>query len=143
MDVKRLVRPFLLFFLDPPPLPVAFHCSSALIDTQSRATGPFVSSFARPLLTFSSRSPSSPSQVYVSWSSDPYSLGGPAWWRPGFASKYQDELQSRHGNVLFASADWAHGWRAAIDGALEQGTLNAAVVTREIRELGKTGKAKL
>ncbi|CAH0024412.1 unnamed protein product, partial [Clonostachys rhizophaga] len=65
------------------------------------------------------------------WSTDPYSQGGPAWWRPGYMSKYQDELQSRHGNILFASADWAHGWRAAIDGALEQGTLNARTAFQE------------
>lgn len=49
-------------------------------------------------------------------------------------SKYQDELQSRHGDVFFASADWAHGWRAAIDEALEQGCQNALVVARELRE---------
>lgn len=48
-------------------------------------------------------------------------------------SKYQDELQSRHGNIFFASADWAHGWRAAIDGALEQGSLNAITVLRELK----------
>lgn len=52
-------------------------------------------------------------------------------------SKYQDELQSRHGNVLFASADWAHGWRAAIDGALEQGSLNAQVADEELRAAAK------
>ncbi|CVL02554.1 probable monoamine oxidase N [Fusarium mangiferae] len=66
------------------------------------------------------------------WATDPYSKGGPAWWQPGYMSKYQDELQSRHGNVFFASADWAHGWRAAIDGALEQGCLNAQVAHREV-----------
>ncbi|GAA5918587.1 hypothetical protein JCM6882_001901 [Rhodosporidiobolus microsporus] len=81
--------------------------------------------------------------VFVNWNTDPYAQGGPAWWRPGYATKYQDELQSRHGNVLFASADWAHGWRAAIDGALEQGTLNAYTVTKELRGLSKQGKAKL
>lgn len=48
-------------------------------------------------------------------------------------SKYQDELQKRHGNVFFASADWAHGWRAFIDGALEQGFLNALEVLKELR----------
>lgn len=48
-------------------------------------------------------------------------------------TKYQDELQKRHGNVFFASADWAHGWRAFIDGALEQGFLNALQVLRELR----------
>ena len=50
-------------------------------------------------------------------------------------SKYQDELQSRHGNVFFASADWAHGWRAAIDGALEQGSLAAQEAGKEVKQL--------
>lgn len=50
-------------------------------------------------------------------------------------SKYQDELQSRHGNVLFASADWADGWRAAIDGALEQGFFAAQEITAEVTQM--------
>ncbi|KAM0755298.1 amine oxidase [Meredithblackwellia eburnea MCA 4105] len=75
--------------------------------------------------------------VFVNWNTDPYSQGGPGWFRPGFATKYQAELQSPHGNILFASADWASGWRAAIDGALEQGSLAAYKVTKEIRELKK------
>lgn len=50
-------------------------------------------------------------------------------------TKYQDELQSRHGNVFFASADWAHGWRAAIDGALEQGSLAAQEIVAEIQQM--------
>lgn len=49
-------------------------------------------------------------------------------------TKYQDELQKRHGNVFFASADWAHGWRAFIDGALEQGFLNALDVLHELHD---------
>ncbi|KAJ3562130.1 hypothetical protein NPX13_g8680 [Xylaria arbuscula] len=71
--------------------------------------------------------------IFHNWVTDPYSQGGPAWWQPGYMSKYQDELQSRHGNVFFASADWAHGWRAAIDGALEQGVLNARTAHSEIK----------
>jgi monoamine oxidase len=58
-------------------------------------------------------------------------------------SKYQDELQSRHGNVFFASADWAHGWRAAIDGALEQGSLNAQTAHREITASNKKASSRL
>ena len=49
-------------------------------------------------------------------------------------SKYRDELQSRHGNIVFASGDWAHGWRASIDGALEQGTIAAQEITNELRD---------
>lgn len=72
-------------------------------------------------------------QVFHNWNTDPWSMAGPAWYRPGFATKYQEELQSRHGNVFFASADWARGWRAAIDGALEQGFCNAQSVSRELQ----------
>jgi len=46
-------------------------------------------------------------------------------------AKYQGELQSRHGLVFFASADW----RAAIDGALEQGSQAALQVDKEIRKM--------
>lgn len=48
-------------------------------------------------------------------------------------SKYQDELQKRHGSIFFASGDWAHGWRASIDGAMEQGSLCAIEALRELR----------
>ncbi|KAJ6094547.1 amine oxidase [Penicillium canescens] len=71
--------------------------------------------------------------LFHNWITDPWSRGGPAWWTPEYMSKYQDELQSRHGNVFFASADWAHGWRAAIDGALEQGSFAAQEITAELR----------
>ncbi len=73
------------------------------------------------------------SQVFHNWNTDLYSQSGPSFWPPGYMTKYQDELQKRHGNVFFASADWAHGWRAFIDGALEQGFLNALQVLRELR----------
>lgn len=83
-------------------------------------------------------------QMLHNWATDPFSKGGPAWWQPGYMSKYQDELQSRHGDVFFASADWAHGWRAAIDGALEQGCLNAQVAHREVvAAKKKAGGSKL
>ncbi|CAG9984409.1 unnamed protein product [Clonostachys byssicola] len=72
--------------------------------------------------------------VFHNWNNDPYSQAGPCFWPPGFMTKYQDELQSRHGNTFFASADWAHGWRAFIDGALEQGFLNARDILHELRE---------
>ncbi|GAM90463.1 hypothetical protein ANO11243_085070 [Dothideomycetidae sp. 11243] len=75
--------------------------------------------------------------MFHDWVTDKYSRGGPAWWRPGYMSKYQDELQKRHHSVYFASADWAHGWRAAIDGALEQGSLAALGITRSLRSRNK------
>lgn len=49
-------------------------------------------------------------------------------------SRFQDELQHPHGRIQFASADWAHGWRAAIDGALEQGSEAAREIIRMLRE---------
>lgn len=49
-------------------------------------------------------------------------------------SKYQDELQSAHGAIFFASGDWAHGWRASIDGALEQGSLCGIRALRELHQ---------
>lgn len=41
-------------------------------------------------------------------------------------SKYLAELQKTEGRVVFASADWANGWRGFVDGAIEQGKLAAA-----------------
>ncbi|KAL3294164.1 putative monoamine oxidase N [Colletotrichum asianum] len=82
-------------------------------------------------------------QIFHNWCTDPYSKGGPAWWRPGYMSKYQDELQSRHGDIFFASGDWAHGWRASIDGALEQGIMNAQTIATELRPKGRLGQSRL
>ncbi|KAL4786573.1 hypothetical protein BJX76DRAFT_365370 [Aspergillus varians] len=81
--------------------------------------------------------------VFHNWNTDPYSQAGPCFWPPGYMSKYQDELQSRDGNVFFASADWAHGWRAFVDGALEQGFLNAQEVINELREEDRTGLGRI
>lgn len=55
------------------------------------------------------------------WVNDPYSKGGWACWGPGCASAFLQELQKPDGRVLFASADWADGWRGFVDGAIEQG----------------------
>ena len=74
-------------------------------------------------------------QVFHNWNTDRFSQGGPCWWAPGYMTKYQEELQSRHGNIFFASADWADGWRAFIDGALEQGWKKAQEVAEELRIL--------
>ncbi|KAJ5380095.1 amine oxidase [Penicillium cataractarum] len=81
--------------------------------------------------------------VFHNWVTDPWSRGGPAWWTPEYMTKYQDELQSRHGNVHFASADWANGWRAAIDGALEQGFIAAQEIAKELRETQARFTAKI
>jgi monoamine oxidase len=47
-------------------------------------------------------------------------------------TKYLDELRARHGNVFFASSDWAVGWRSFIDGAIEEGTRAALDVRRDL-----------
>ncbi|KAJ5732636.1 hypothetical protein N7493_004117 [Penicillium malachiteum] len=73
--------------------------------------------------------------VFHDWNSDQLSQGGPCWWMPGFMTRYQEELQASHGNVFFASADWADGWRAFIDGALEQGWKAAQEVARELQSI--------
>ncbi|CAK7200667.1 hypothetical protein SEUCBS139899_003365 [Sporothrix eucalyptigena] len=75
--------------------------------------------------------------VFHNWCTDPWANGGPAWWAPEYMSKYQDELQKRHGAIFFASGDWAHTWRASIDGALEQGSLCAIDALRELHQMDK------
>lgn len=56
---------------------------------------------------------------------------------PNFTTKYMDALQRRQGNIFFANADWANAWRNFIDGALEQGALNAHHVIAELRKEDK------
>jgi monoamine oxidase len=65
------------------------------------------------------------------WTADPFSQGTWCMLRPGQYSKYLRELKEHQGRVIFASADWADGWRGFIDGAIEQG-IHAA---REARRL--------
>jgi len=54
------------------------------------------------------------------WNADPYSRGTWCVLRPG-QFRSLPALQAPAGRVLFASADWANGWRGFIDGAIEQG----------------------
>lgn len=66
-------------------------------------------------------------QAYLThdWMNDPFAKGTWSCWGPGHMTKYLRELQKPHGRVLFASADWADGWRGFIDGAIEQGNIAA------------------
>jgi monoamine oxidase len=48
------------------------------------------------------------------------------------STTYIDALRERQGNVIFASADWALGWRGFIDGAIEDGTRAALEVKNEL-----------
>lgn len=57
------------------------------------------------------------------WVTDEFANGTWSCWGPGSMSKSLQELQRADGNVLFASADWADGWRGFIDGAIERGML--------------------
>ena len=74
-------------------------------------------------------------QVFHNWSQDKYAKG--AWFFPGkdFVTKNLEELRSRHGNVFFASSDWAVGWRSFIDGAIEEGSRAALDVRRDLDQL--------
>lgn len=59
------------------------------------------------------------------WTLDPYSKGTWGTLRPHMWSRYLRALQVPAGRIIFASADWANGWRGFIDGAIEQGLLAA------------------
>ncbi len=65
------------------------------------------------------------------WMLDPYSKGTWCTLRPGQWSRCLRELQQPRGRVIFASADWANGWRGFIDGAIEQGM----IAGRRVREM--------
>jgi pseudooxynicotine oxidase len=55
------------------------------------------------------------------WTSDAYAQGTWCTLRPHMWSAYLRELQQPTGRIIFASADWANGYRGFIDGAIEQG----------------------
>ncbi|EDP49064.1 hypothetical protein KXW98_003521 [Aspergillus fumigatus] len=68
------------------------------------------------------------------WMNDPYAKGAWACWGPSCASMYLEELQRAHGRVIFASADWANGWRGFIDGAIERGQCAVQEVVKMLKE---------
>lgn len=51
---------------------------------------------------------------------------------PGLLSSHLDDMRARQGNILFASSDWALGWRSFIDGAIEEGTRAAKAVRDDL-----------
>ncbi|MBV8497271.1 MAG: FAD-dependent oxidoreductase [Gammaproteobacteria bacterium] len=65
------------------------------------------------------------------WTLDPYSQGTWCSLRPHMWSRYLRELQQPTARVIFASADWANGFRGFIDGAIEQG-MEAGRRVREV-----------
>ncbi|GAA6022663.1 hypothetical protein JCM10207_008572 [Rhodosporidiobolus poonsookiae] len=72
--------------------------------------------------------------IFHEWGSDRFAQGTWAMASPGFNSRFQHELeQPSSKNVLWASADWAQGWKGFIDGAIEQGTIAAYRVVSDLR----------
>ena len=59
--------------------------------------------------------------VGYEWTLDPFSRGTWCIFRPGQYSRYLRQLQQSEGRLVFASSDWASGWRGFIDGAVESG----------------------
>ncbi|OTA53464.1 monoamine oxidase [Hypoxylon sp. EC38] len=72
--------------------------------------------------------------LFHDWNDDEFSQGTWVWLQPGMAMKYLTALRERHGNVLFASGDWAAGWRGFIDGAIEEGGRVSKEVSNELRK---------
>ncbi|PYI03580.1 FAD/NAD(P)-binding domain-containing protein [Aspergillus sclerotiicarbonarius CBS 121057] len=60
--------------------------------------------------------------VWHNWLEDPFSRGFWCMFPPDYSFRYLYALRERHGNVFFASGDWAYGWRGFIDGAIEEGS---------------------
>ncbi|KAM0425582.1 hypothetical protein ACHAPT_009113 [Fusarium lateritium] len=71
-------------------------------------------------------------KIWHNWVSDPLSRGIWCMFGPDFSFRYLDTLRERQGNILFASGDWALGWRGFIDGAIEEGTRVAKTVTEDL-----------
>ncbi|KAI1799307.1 amine oxidase [Daldinia bambusicola] len=71
--------------------------------------------------------------LFHDWNEDEFSRGAWAWLAPGMATKHLVTLRARHGNVLFASGDWAGGWRGCIDGAIEEGGRVSKEVSDELK----------
>jgi pseudooxynicotine oxidase len=72
------------------------------------------------------------------WNADPYARGTWCTLRPGQFSRYLAALQAPAGRILFASADWANGWRGNIDGAIEQGLAAAQQARTLLSERGRS-----
>jgi monoamine oxidase len=53
--------------------------------------------------------------------------------RCGEAEKWLPILREPVGGIHFASADWAHGWRGYVDGAMEQGLHAGMRVVQELK----------
>ncbi|KAF7627906.1 hypothetical protein F9C07_2058212 [Aspergillus flavus] len=74
--------------------------------------------------------------VWHNWVTDPLSRGTWCMFPPNYSSRFLRALRERQGNIHFASADWALGWRGFIDGAIEEGTRAAKAIADELRGPG-------
>lgn len=66
------------------------------------------------------------------WNMDPYSKGTWCMYPPGMLTGALEELQRPEGNIYFAGADIANGWRGFIDGAIESGARAAHLVDEKL-----------
>ena len=66
--------------------------------------------------------------VSYDWNHDPYSKGTWCMYPPGMLTSSLAELQRPEGNIFFAGADIANGWRGFIDGAIESGARTATQI---------------
>lgn len=71
--------------------------------------------------------------VFHNWANDEFAKGAWFFSPPNLVSEHLEDMRASHGNILFASADWAVGWRSFIDGAIEEGTRAAMNVVRELK----------
>ncbi|KAJ4177001.1 hypothetical protein NW767_015260 [Fusarium falciforme] len=70
--------------------------------------------------------------IWHNWATDPLARGTWCMFGPDYTYKHLDALRERAGNILFASGDWALGWRGFIDGAIEEGARAAKVVGEDL-----------
>ncbi|RKL27147.1 hypothetical protein BFJ72_g13380 [Fusarium proliferatum] len=86
--------------------------------------------------------PTSSVQAYLvhDWAKDPFAKGLWSCWAAGSMSKYLPDLQKPHGKVLFASSDFANGWRGFIDGAIESGKRAARDAEAIVRSAGAAAR---
>ncbi|KWU44737.1 amine oxidase [Rhodotorula sp. JG-1b] len=78
--------------------------------------------------------------VWHEWIDDPYAQGHWNMHPPNYYTRFHLELQKPHGNVEFASADWADGWKSFIDGAIEQGTKAAYRINQELQQRPRSSR---
>ena len=67
------------------------------------------------------------------WTRDPFSLGTYCTLRPMQLTQSLRELQRPEGEIFFAGADIANGWRGFIDGAIESGMRVGHEVAESLR----------